>query len=349
MHLVFAKEVAHGEVGELDTHTSDDTCLSPTQRELQLVVGLLFQFPVDIDGAVIVVRLDIGVDLFRVEEAHRGDFTCRTLDGVLREEVARLGAQLTAYDLLVETVVTIDAYVADVCLRSFLDAHLEVDGVANDVDFRGFEVVEQVTIVPIVVTYGVLVLRKAFLHLFLIVDVAFLHAQRTVEIVAGDDGVTHPRDITQVVALAFVNLDEDVDVVLVDGPHGVFQNSCVTIAQFVIFIDECLLGLLITFGGVLLGLEDVAELAGLVDFTKGTLLEQVTLDFLVGELVVAFENNLADLHLRFLVDVDIEDDLILAGDVVALDNLDFGIVIALVVEVFLGQDLRTVNHVGRNL
>ena len=61
MHLVFAKEVAHGEVGELDTHTSDDTCLSPTQRELQLVVGLLFQFPVDVDSAVVVVRLDIGV------------------------------------------------------------------------------------------------------------------------------------------------------------------------------------------------------------------------------------------------------------------------------------------------
>ena len=137
--------------------------------------------------------------------------------------------------------------------------------------------------------------------------------------------------------------------VFVDGPYGVFQDGCVAIAQLVVFVDECLLGLFVTFGGVLLGLEEVAELARLVDFTKGTLLEHVTLDFAVGELVVAFENDLAHLHLRLFVDVDVEDNLVFAGDVVALDNLDFGIVIAFVVEVFLCQNLRTVNHVGRNL
>ena len=70
MHLVLTKEVAHREVVELDTYATDDTRLSPTERELKLVVRLLLQFPVDVDGTVFVVGLDIGVHLFRIEESH---------------------------------------------------------------------------------------------------------------------------------------------------------------------------------------------------------------------------------------------------------------------------------------
>ena len=238
---------------------------------------------------------------------------------------------------------------ADVCLCALLDAHFEVDGVAYDVYLNRVEVVEQVTVVPVVVTHGVVVLREAFLHLLLVVDVAFLHAQGLVEVVAGDDGIAYPRDVAQVVLLAFVDFDEDIDVFLVDSPYGVFEDGSVAIAQLIVFLDEGLLGLVVAFGGVLLGFEHVAELAGLVDFSEGTFLEHVTLDFLVGELFVTFEDNLANLHLRLLVDSDVEDDLVLAGDVVALNDFDDGIVIAFLVEVFLGQDLGTVNHVGRNL
>ena len=70
MHLVLTKEVTHREVVELDTYATDDTRLSPTERELKLVVRLLLQFPVDVDGTVFVVGLDIGVHLFRIEESH---------------------------------------------------------------------------------------------------------------------------------------------------------------------------------------------------------------------------------------------------------------------------------------
>ena len=92
MHLILAKQVAHREVVELDTHTTNDTRLTPTQRELQLVVRLLLQFPVDVHRTIIVVRLDVGVHFLGVEESHGGDFTGRTLDGILREQVAGLGA-----------------------------------------------------------------------------------------------------------------------------------------------------------------------------------------------------------------------------------------------------------------
>ena len=130
MLLVLAEEVAHGEVVECESHASDDTGLSPTQRELHLVVGLLLKHPVEVDGTAFVVGLDVRVDLFRVEVSHGGDLTIGTHDGLLGEQVAGLGAQLTSYHFLVEAVVAIDADVAQVGLRTFQHTHLQVDGVA---------------------------------------------------------------------------------------------------------------------------------------------------------------------------------------------------------------------------
>ena len=65
---------------------------------------------------------------------------------------------------------------AEVSLLTLIDTHLQIDAVANDIDFRRLQVIEEVAVVPIVVANGILVLRQAFVELFLIVDVALLHA-----------------------------------------------------------------------------------------------------------------------------------------------------------------------------
>ena len=59
MLLVLVEEVCHRGVVELQAHTSDDTRLPPTERELNLVVTLLLQIPVYIHSTVLVVRLYI--------------------------------------------------------------------------------------------------------------------------------------------------------------------------------------------------------------------------------------------------------------------------------------------------
>ena len=64
---------------------------------------------------------------------------------------------------------------------------------------------------------------------------------------------------------------------------------------------------------------------------------------------IAIEDNLTYLHFGFLVDFDIENHLILASYVVTLNNINLGILVSLIVEILLGQNLSTVNHVGRNL
>ena len=70
MLLVLVEEVTHREVVELQAHTSDDTCLSPSERELYLVVRFLLQSPVDVHRSVLWIGLHVGVHLLRVEVAH---------------------------------------------------------------------------------------------------------------------------------------------------------------------------------------------------------------------------------------------------------------------------------------
>ena len=76
--LVLVEEVGHREVVELQAHASDDARLSPSERELDLVVRFRLQIPVDIDRAVLAVGLYIRLHFLGVEMSRRGDFTRRT-------------------------------------------------------------------------------------------------------------------------------------------------------------------------------------------------------------------------------------------------------------------------------
>ena len=82
---------------------------------------------------------------------------------------------------------------------------------------------------------------------------------------------------------------------------------------------------------------------------EAAFLEQAALDFLGRQLLVAFKDNAAHLHLRLLVDAEVEDDLVVARHVVTLGDFYLGILVAFLVEVFLGQNLGAVQHVGSHL
>ena len=348
MLLVLVEQVGHREVVELQSHTSDDTRLSPTERELNLVVRLLFQVPVHIHGTVLIAGLDVGNHLFGVEVAHRGQLTCRTCDGFFREEVAGLGVQFAAHHILVETVVTVDAHMAQVGLLVLHDAYLQVDRVAHDVHFGGVDLREYITVVVVDVTHGVLVARReqSLVDVLLVVDVALLHVQDGIQLVGVIDGVAHPCDVAHVVFLSLVHLHVDVHVLVVIVPHAVFHYHGVAVTILIIFLQQVLLVFLPAVGGILLRFQEVGKLTGLMGLREGALGEELTLDFRVREGVVAVDDDVANLHLLFFVDLHIEYHLVLVGHIVALGDGDFGILESLIVEIALRQDLGTVDDVG---
>ena len=351
MQLVLAQEVAQREVVELDTHTTNDTCLSPTQRQLQLVVGLLLQVPVDIHGTVLVVGFHIGTDGLSIEITHLGYLTIRTHQRLLGEEVTRLGTQLTTYHFLVQTVVTIDVHLIQVGLRTFLYAHLQIDAVTHDVNLSRLDLREHITIIIIVVAHSIIIFLQALFYQLLVVHIAFLHAEDIVQTsnvtysIGGIDGVSYPGDVADIVFVALVNLHKDVHVLVVLAPDRVLDDGSIAETQLVVFLQQLLLGLFETFGGVLLGLEEIGELACLMNLAKGALGEEATLDLAVRQLLVAFEDNVANLHLLFLVDIDIENHLVLACHVIALTDIDLHILEALVLKVLTSQNLSTVSNI----
>ena len=82
---------------------------------------------------------------------------------------------------------------------------------------------------------------------------------------------------------------------------------------------------------------------------EGTFPEQSAFDLAVAELLVALDDDFMHLHLLFLVHLKVENHVVLVGQVVTLANGYLGILVAFVVEVFLGENLGAVNDVGCNL
>ena len=80
-----------------------------------------------------------------------------------------------------------------------------------------------------------------------------------------------------------------------------------------------------------------------------SLCEQRTLDFLVAQLVVAFDYYLVYLQFLLLVYVNIQDYLVLGSDIVTLTDIDFGILVAFLIKVLLGENPGPVDHVRRDL
>ena len=91
----------------------------------------------------------------------------------------------------------------DVCLGTFLNTHFQVDGVTNYIDLRRIKLVEEVSVVPVQVTYGIIIVLQAFVHELLVIYVALLHAKHGLQDVCLIYGITNPCDITEIVFLSF--------------------------------------------------------------------------------------------------------------------------------------------------
>ena len=103
--------------------------------------------------------------------------------------------------------------------------------------------------------HAILIALQTLVQLLLVVDVTALHAQKTIKVVGVGHGVAHPADIAQVVFFSLVYLDVDVDVLLIDVPHGVELNGSISESQLIILLNEFLLGFLVALRSELASLE----------------------------------------------------------------------------------------------
>ena len=259
--LATVEEVAHGEIGKLQTESSNDTRLSPTGRKFHLVAALRLQRIGDVHRSADRIGLDAltdaGLQGFRVELVHIGQLHHRTLDRLHREKVARLGAELAADDIFIHALISRDADVVERGLVVLSDAHFEVDGVAVDVHFNRVEVVEHISVVVIHVSDAIVVLVQTLVEKRLIVDIAFLHSEHVGQNGRVIDLVAHPVNISQVVFLSLINIEIDVDVGIVNGRHTVALDEGIAVAPGVHLADDMVFVFSIFLRHELLRSEDI--------------------------------------------------------------------------------------------
>ena len=231
-------------------------------------------------------------------------FAGRADEVLLVEQLTGLYKQLTAYDLFIKAVVTVDDHVVDGGLWSLDHSHLKGDWVAVYVLLDGYELIEEITLILIDVGYVVVIALVgvgALLENLLVVDIAGLHVEHIVKEVARIDGVAHPVDWADVVLLALFKGDVDVDGLVVVGDYAVAQDFCVTVALFVILFDDAVQVVLeVAFNKLLLA-EEVDELALLVGLLHRAL------DGVVAQHLVAVDVDFVYLHLVVLVDIDVDN------------------------------------------
>ena len=186
-------------------------------------------------------------------------------------------------------------------MGAFDDAHFQGDAVAFHVAFDGHEVVEQITAVHVDVGHSVVVLTQTRVHERLIVDLARFHAENLTEHLGGVDGVAHPGDVADVVALTLVDGDIHVDAVVGVLHHAVGHDASVAVAQLVVFFQDTVEVIAIVGVYELLLPEEVADVAVFVGLLDDAL------DFAVGEHLVALDVDMVHAHAVALVDVDVHN------------------------------------------
>ena len=308
-----------------------------------MVVGFRLEVEDDINGSVFFVRLRTDVHLFGVEVTGLCNFASRTHKVGFREQVARAHAQFAANHLFVEAVVTVNHHLVDGSLFAFEHAHFQCDGVAFNLTFNRNELVEQITVVHVKVGNCVVVLLSAFVEQFLVVYIAFFNAEHIVEYASGIHGVAHPVDVADVVFLAFVDSEIDVDGLFVVVHHAVLHDDGIAVAFFVIFVDDELLVGFKIVGHEFLLAEEANKVALFVGFFHSVF------HSLVGEHFVAVDVDFVHFDFFVLVNYDVNNHLVFVAEVLALHNVHVGILEAFVVEIVLNNQLGTVGNVHVHL
>ena len=252
------EDVAHGEIGELQTCLQHQISCGETSRETNLVGCGFLHGIADVNGVVGRIGLHIWVNGLLIEETERGQLTDGAHHVTTAEQLSRTGVKLTQNHMVVGFGVAHQRHVADASLFTFSETDFKVDGIVFDSHFHRVDAEEEVAVVHIQRTdiqIGLAIIQVLVKQL-LIIYVALLNAQDGVEGLISVFGVTRPADVTIVVFVAFVNDNVNAEVVFINTIHRIADDTCIAVAFSIVFLDDMLLIVLVVLFDVFRSLED---------------------------------------------------------------------------------------------
>ena len=136
--------------------------------------------------------------------------------------------------------------------------------------------------------------------------------------------------------------------ILANIDYAVGINVCISVTELVVFFNDAFLVLLVVLSHKFLSLEEAFE-AFLVGLFQQSAREESSVELLGGKVVIARNVDFTDSHFFFLVDIDIDNDLVGQGRVVVLHNVHIGILETFLVKVSLNDDFCLIYDVGSQL
>ena len=246
--------------------------------------------------------------------------------------------------MLINTRVTDDVDAVNRRRFAFVHAHLKVYRVTRYGYLHRINIEEQIASVSIEFCHSVIVRLQTLVQQLQVIYVAFLDAQRHIQVLVRINGIAHPRDIPHVVFLTLADGHVDVHAIRVIRirHHAIRHNIRVTITDLVVLLDNRRLVFLVLFGHELFRAEQVRDMV-----IVGLLHRMVNLR--MRQRLVTRDINLPDLRLHFLIDVDSHFHVAHLIAVWELQHLYFGIVETFLRKVFLDDGFRAVAQVRRHL
>ena len=280
--------------------------------------------------------------------SHLLDFLRTHLICVHAKEVAWFEFEFTTHNVLIHAAVTVNLDSVDCSLLSFRHSDFKIHRVAVNIHFYRLYAVEHISVIIIMVSNSVFVCVQTFSYVLLVVDVTLVHAKHSVESLGAIDGVAHPTDIAHIIALSFIDVEIHVNCVVAVINYTVRFNNGVSVSQFVIFLYDAVLVLVIVLCDELLSLEQTLE-ALLISLLQETSTKESSDELLARNIIVTSDIDLVYLHLLILVDNDINNHLVAIVRIITLHNLHLRILESFVLKIVLGDEYRLVHHVRRNL
>ena len=126
-------------------------------------------------------------------------------------------------------------------------------------------------------------------------------------------------------------------------------NDGIAVTQLCIFGNQVFLGLFILAVHKLLASEPAGHASLFMNLLQYAGTYETAFQLLLRKGFVSFNDNLVDLNLALLVHIHIQNDSVWSAGIIARHYVNLRILITFLIEVFLCQNLGTVDHIGCEL
>ena len=234
-------------------------------------------------------------------------------------------------------------HIVNTCLRSLFHSEFEVDRVTLHIFFNRHKVIEEITVVEIQVSYGIIIGRSSLFKELLVIYISRLNFKDSVKEVGVVNSVTYPRYIVDIIFLTFLNVDVHIHALFIVRHNAVAYNLGIAVTEFIVLFNN-------SFQVILIIILDKFFLSEKIhDITVFVCLLDGSLNLFICKHFVTINIYFVNLHLVVFINIDIHNHFVGFRKILMERNHNVGIAESLFLEIVFDDEISSVDYVLCNL